>query len=149
VWIGQSVKVLKGSRVGSGSVVGAGSVLTGKTVASNTSWAGNPARLLRSGVFFSSDSAHAYTDKETTRSQVYVGNKNADAFVYAATKGETLDFKAFEQSVLAFPTASERADFLLAFSRKAAKNRFFIGEATEEGKHESGFWRKPKKNAGT
>lgn len=42
VWIGQDVRLLKGSTIGSGSIVGASSVVSGKTIHSNSSWGGRP-----------------------------------------------------------------------------------------------------------
>ena len=46
VWIGMSVLVLKGSRIGAGAVIGAGSVVTG-AIPERALAAGNPARVLR------------------------------------------------------------------------------------------------------
>jgi acetyltransferase-like isoleucine patch superfamily enzyme len=49
VWIGQRATVLKGVTIGAGAVIGAGSVVT-KDVPPNTIAAGNPARVVRTGV---------------------------------------------------------------------------------------------------
>lgn len=49
VWLGLHALILKGSQIGSGSIVGAGSVVSG-AIPENCSAAGNPARILRSGV---------------------------------------------------------------------------------------------------
>lgn len=46
VWIGSSVTVVPGVKIGDGAIVAAGSVVT-KDVAPNTIVAGNPARLIR------------------------------------------------------------------------------------------------------
>jgi maltose O-acetyltransferase len=46
-WLGASVIVLPGVRIGSGSVIGAGSVVT-RNVPPNSVVVGNPARILRS-----------------------------------------------------------------------------------------------------
>ncbi len=46
VWLGSSVKVLKGVTIGDNSVVGAGSIVT-KDVPANTLVAGNPAREIK------------------------------------------------------------------------------------------------------
>lgn len=64
-WIGQNVMLLKGSFVGSGSVIGAASVVSGKRIESNTVYAGNPAKKIKSGVFFEKPCVHQWTDKET------------------------------------------------------------------------------------
>ena len=52
VWIGQRSLVLKGSRIGHDTVIGAGSVVTG-TIPAHCVAAGNPARVVRTGVRWS------------------------------------------------------------------------------------------------
>ncbi len=49
VWLGAGSVVLKGVTIGKGAIVGAGSVVT-RDVAPNTLVAGNPARLIKTGV---------------------------------------------------------------------------------------------------
>ncbi|MBR3225749.1 MAG: acyltransferase [Atopobiaceae bacterium] len=69
VWIGQDAFVLKGTTVGSGSIVGARTVVAGKTIPSNTSWSGNPARLIREGVFWEGSCVHMWTRAKTRKSE--------------------------------------------------------------------------------
>lgn len=64
-WIGQDAMLLKGTTVGSGSVIGAASVVSGRRIESNTVYAGNPAKKIKSGVFFEKPCVHQWTDKET------------------------------------------------------------------------------------
>ena len=78
VWLGQSALILKGSKVGSGSVIGGASVLAGKNVPSNTVYAGNPAREVRSNIFFTGASVHNYTKKKTKESMVL----DTDKYIY-------------------------------------------------------------------
>lgn len=49
VWIGAGSTILKGVTLGAGSIIGAGSVVT-KDVLSNTVVAGNPAKVIKTGV---------------------------------------------------------------------------------------------------
>lgn len=65
VWLGQSCFIHKGSFIGSGSIVGALSFVAGKTIASNTSWGGNPARLIKEGVSWDGRCVHAYAEKDS------------------------------------------------------------------------------------
>ena len=78
VWLGQNALILKGSRVGSGSVIAAAAVLAGKDVPSNSVFAGNPAVMIREGVFFVDDNVHDYTKEQTKDSMT----ANGDGYVF-------------------------------------------------------------------
>ena len=75
VWLGQNALILKGSRVGSGSVIAAAAVLAGKDVPSNSVFAGNPAVMIREGVFFTGASVHDYTEEQTEESMTAAGDE--------------------------------------------------------------------------
>ncbi len=68
VWLGQNSLLLKGSKIGSGSIVAANCVITGKEVESNAIYGGNPGKCIKSGIFFSGESVHAYQKKQTKKS---------------------------------------------------------------------------------
>lgn len=75
VWIGQSAMLLKGTQISSGSIIGAGSVVAGKRIPANTSWAGNPARQVKEGIFWSGQCVHRWQDKETEEFKVMQTDK--------------------------------------------------------------------------
>jgi acetyltransferase-like isoleucine patch superfamily enzyme len=50
VWIGSGAKILKGARIAAGSVVAANALVTGRFEEENVLIAGNPARVVRTGV---------------------------------------------------------------------------------------------------
>jgi acetyltransferase-like isoleucine patch superfamily enzyme len=54
VWMGLRSSILKGARIGDNSVIGLGSVVTGE-IPANCIAAGNPARVIRSGVVWRHD----------------------------------------------------------------------------------------------
>lgn len=70
VWLGQSCLILKGSVMGSGSILGGAAVLAGKVVPSNTSWAGNPARAVRSNVMWDGGCVHAYDERHSKAAEI-------------------------------------------------------------------------------
>ncbi len=67
VWIGQSSIILKGSQIGSGSIVGAGSIVAGKRIPSNTSWGGNPAKMIKENVIWDGRCVHAFSECDSAR----------------------------------------------------------------------------------
>ncbi|GHU51981.1 hypothetical protein FACS1894132_00640 [Clostridia bacterium] len=52
VWLGYGTTLLKSTQIGSGAIVGLGSVVAGKKIPSNTSWAGNPAKQIKTAVMW-------------------------------------------------------------------------------------------------
>ncbi len=62
VWVGPNTFILKGTIVGSGAIIGANSVVSGKKIKSNTIWAGNPARQIRTNVLWRSKNSNNFTD---------------------------------------------------------------------------------------
>ena len=105
-WIGQRAFILKGSVVGSGSVLAAGAVLAGKKMQSNTVYAGNPAKVVKTGIFFTGASVHNYTRKQTKQSQ----SCESDEFIYHP--GERLDTSKLFKSLTKAKTAEERLELL-------------------------------------
>lgn len=104
-WIGQNVLLLKGTAVSSGCVVGASSVLANKTTGANEAWAGNPARRVRSGVFFDSASVHMF-DQVTTEASLdyadYSARRGVDSDV-VFTHLEPITFEALENRIDSTP----------------------------------------------
>lgn len=122
VMIGQHVLLLKGCRIGSGSIIGASSVLANKSVPSNCSYAGNPAKLIKDGVFFATKCVHSWTEK-TTRQYDVLSTEN---WIYQ-NDAYTLNISAADESLKRCPSAYERLDLIQKFfAQNSNKNRFFI-----------------------
>ena len=119
VWIGQDAFILKGTQIGSGSIVGAKSLVSNKKISSNTVWAGNPAKEIKSNVFFDSSSVHAYTQQQTINSITYDSNE----WIYEE-KGDILNFNDIDEK-LSKMNVDEKKEFLLEIRNNNAHNRFF------------------------
>lgn len=129
VWIGQGTGMLKGTQIGSGSIIGAQAMLAGKRVPSNTVWGGNPARLLRRGVFFLGSSVHGYSKADTEKSMHF----RRDDFIYTHSPEDAVPFDDIDAALDAFATPQERVHYLDELRKNTAKNRFYIGEESKEG----------------
>lgn len=121
VWLGQSAMILKGTKIGSGSIVGAMSLLSGKTVPSNTCWGGNPAKLLRTGVFWEGACVHAWTHVETQSRQAY----NKDTYIFRDLQKKKDPFEDIDMQ-LREGDAIDKLNFLLELNSNYEKNRFAI-----------------------
>lgn len=66
VWIAQQALILKGTIIKNGCIIGARSVLCKETEQSSI-YAGSPARLIKSNIFWKKDSNHNFTDTDTAK----------------------------------------------------------------------------------
>lgn len=122
VWIGQNSLILKNTFIGSGSIIGAGSVLSGKNCSSNSVFAGNPAKKIRSNIFFLSDCSHAFTEEDTEISLI----KNEDKYKYNLDD-KSIDFIEFDKRLTSLKNIEERFAFVEKnILNNYAKNRFSI-----------------------
>lgn len=121
VWIGQSAMILKGCEFGSGSILGGGSVASGKKIPSNTSYVGNPAKLIQEGIFYSSKCVHAYDEAKTKESDIL----DTDKWIYAESAG-TIDLSSFDASLKSIKNAKDKLNFIKdKIINNTDKNRFF------------------------
>lgn len=121
VWIGQNVFILKGTTIGSGSIIGAGAICAGKKIPSNTSWAGNPAKLIATNVFFSKKGTSRFTAEDTKR---FAHLKKND-FIFASEKEDL--FPVLSDLIDSKSTSADKLDVLLDFfEQHTDKNRFAI-----------------------
>lgn len=124
IWFGQSVTILKGTVIGSGSIIGADSVVAGKKIPSNASAAGNPAKIIKEGIFFSKENVNSFT-KETA-AQYAVMDK--DDFIYSQSE-DTIDIPAFDMMLQNASGAEERLDIIMKYlAGDKVKNRFFVAK---------------------
>lgn len=124
VWLGQNSLLLKGTHIGSGSIVAAGSIMSGKKQPSNTVFGGNPARFIKGGVFFSSQSVHAWSEEKTK--QHFVADSDFGVFEHAE---ETIDYSLIDQKIIACNSVEEKLqvvkDYLVG-DPVSCKNRFYL-----------------------
>ena len=134
VWIGQNSLLLKGSIIGSGSIIAANSVIAGKTIDSNSIWGGNPAKMLRSHVFFSDSSVHNYTAEETEKSLRLID----DTYVYhtynQVSKENNKALNQFFRRLSETNEAEKRLKVLEEFIKNNDKNRFAFSVESKSAK---------------
>lgn len=121
VWLGQGALILKGSRVGSGSVIAAAAVLAGKDVPSNSVFAGNPAEMIRDGVFFNGASVHDYTKEQTEKSMTAAG----DEYIFDE-KGQVDTDDVFRR-LSDEEDPMKRLEIVKSLAYDREKGRFYIG----------------------
>ncbi len=124
VWIGQSAMILKGCEFGSGSILGGGSVASGKKIPSNTSYAGNPAKLISENIFYTNSCVHAYDETKTNESQVM----NTDEWIYSQSS-DTLIMSDLDLKLKHNKSADSKLSIIKKYiSDNNSKNRFFVPE---------------------
>ena len=121
VWLGQNVTLLKGTQIGSGSIIGAGAVVSGKKIASNTIWAGNPARQIKDKIFWAGISVHNWVERQTEHYKKF----DTDEVIYERDT-ETFSFDDIDRQLSARKTADDKLSYLLELSKNQSKNRFAI-----------------------
>ena len=131
VWIGQDVRILKGAQIDSGSIVGAMSVVAGKRIMHNSSWAGNPCKLISDDVFWDITSVHDWTTEETAKSEMYSDYISAykkgcskDFWIYEYDSSECIEWCELEKKFSSELSAMEKCEYLIALKERKTKNRF-------------------------
>ncbi len=122
IWVGQNALLLKGSQLGSGCIVSANAVVANKRIPSNTIWAGNPVKQVRSGIFFLGDSAHNFTAKKSKASM----KSDSKEFIYQP--GQSLSLKEIDSSLANTHAEDKVAILQKLFAAERVKGRFFIEE---------------------
>ncbi len=120
VWIGQSAMILKGTQIESGSIIGAMSVVSNKKIPANSSWAGNPAKKIREGLFWHNPCVHTWTDEKTAASETF----NDKTYIYKFKRGEYISFGEIEDKLSAKRSVESKLAFLGKISDNTDKNRF-------------------------
>ena len=119
-WIGQEVAFLKKTFIASGAIVGAKSVVA-KIFFSNTANAGNPAKEIKTNIFWSRECVHNWDSNTTHQYNLMI----KDDFKYTYDKSQFLSPKAIEEKLDSLKTANERLEFLYdALYCNNNKNRF-------------------------
>jgi len=122
VWLGQQALLLKGTQIGSGSIIGAMSVVSNKIIPSNCSFAGNPVKLVRAGVFFSKNCVHKYSVADTQKTE---NGDFAREFIYTYDQNQYIPFNVIDSTMDTISQPSERLEYLIStIYNNNYKNRF-------------------------
>lgn len=122
VWIAARVALLKGAKVHSGSIVGSDAVIANKELLSNSIWGGNPARLIKSDIFFDKTGTHQLKNSELSTYAVYEKEK-ATRYIF---KNDVtyLSFEDLDKQLIESESSEARLNILLALLKYSKKNRF-------------------------
>ncbi len=129
IWVGQSAMILKGTQVESGSIIGAMSVVSNKKIPANCSFAGNPAKKIREGIFWRDPCVHAWTDKKTEDSETFREN----TYIYKFKNGEFISFDEIEEKLSPKHSVDKKLKFLDKISANKDKNRFCADKGEKSG----------------
>ncbi|MBR6785664.1 MAG: acyltransferase [Clostridia bacterium] len=140
VWIGQSAMILKGTQIESGSIIGAMSVVSNKKIGANSSWAGNPAKKIREGLFWNRPCVHKWTEEQTKDSRHFIRN----TFIFKHKRSEYISFSEIEEKLDAKNSVDSKLKYLGKISADDSKNRFCAGSEKEENAS-GGFFSRFKK----
>ncbi|MCM1324909.1 MAG: acyltransferase [Acetobacter sp.] len=121
IWIGENVYILKNTQIASGSIIGANTVLSGKKVFSNTVWAGNPCKEVKSHIFWEGSCVHSWTNAKTEKFR----RNTTNDYIYSECLDERLLFEDIEKSLNETKSALERLTLLQEINHKKQKNRFY------------------------
>ncbi len=129
IWVGQSAMILKGTQVESGSIIGAMSVVSNKKIPANSSFAGNPAKKIREGIFWRDPCVHAWTDKKTEDSETF----REKTYIYKFKNSEFISFDEIEEKLSQKHSVDKKLKFLDKISANKDKNRFCSDKGEKVG----------------
>ncbi|MBQ7677314.1 MAG: hypothetical protein IJT32_03690 [Lachnospiraceae bacterium] len=144
VWLGQGVTLMKGTRIDSGAIVGSAACVAGKRIAHNSSWAGNPAKQIGTGIFWNPSPVHGWTAADGEQYTDYASFSGSakdivpklylprwqgeDAFIFSYDDKEAIRYEDMDAALSSAKDAEERYLYLKNLYENPAKNRFVHGE---------------------
>lgn len=101
-----------------------GTIVAGKHLLSNAAYGGNPARLIKEGIFFSGECVHGWTPEETKRYDRML----TEQWIYSADNRQ-LNFADLDLGLQVQKSAELRLKVIqkMLIDDKS-KNRFYIGQ---------------------
>lgn len=123
VWIGHLAYISRGVNVGSGAIIENNSFVPHNAkIQSNSLVVGNPARIERTGVFYTNDFLAYNRAESSLESKEY----KSDVFIYEFVNQETLDMDRIDQILKELDKYSRLEFIQKLFVRNKRANRFTI-----------------------
>lgn len=118
VWLGQNATILKNTKIHSGSIIGASSVVTNKELLSNSIYAGNPVKLIKSNIHWDPKCVHTWKEEKTLEND-YITNFDE---IYKDEKQAFISFEEIDSALKQMTSAKERYEYLKVLTQE--QNRF-------------------------
>lgn len=122
VWIAARVALLKGTRIHSGSIIGSDAVVAGKEILSNSIWGGNPARLIKTDIFFDQTGTHPLTNSQL-KSFLYYEKDKATRYIFR-NDSTYMPFEVLDKKLIECESSGDRLNSLIELLKYNKKNRF-------------------------
>lgn len=132
VWIGQAAMLLKGSQIASGSILGAGALVSGKIIPSNVVFGGNPAKQIRTDIFWEETCVHRWTKQETIANS----KMKTKQFIFKQTN-TSIPFKIIDKQLALATTAKDKLQIFLKLDKN--HERFALNQSSKVTKTKNIF----------
>lgn len=135
VWIGNTVSLLKGCKIGSGSIIGHKSLCSRLTAESNSLYAGVPAKKIKDGIFWVKESPMWMPQYNVFGSEKKsCDREDKNMYIFTTTHNNKLNFPTLRNKLDQDLNCEKKIIFLKELSNLNNQNRFSIEHANNDDK---------------
>ena len=135
VWIGNTVSLLKGCKIGSGSIIGHKSLCSRLTAESNSLYAGVPAKKIKDGIFWVKESPMWMPQYNVFGSEKKsCDREDKNMYIFTTTHNNKLNLPTLRNKLDQNLNCEKKIIFLKELSNLNNQNRFSIEHANNDDK---------------